>query len=139
MAAEIELTVSKLSLTDETIGSELSVPDLTECHMFVDFVSNAHDKKPVSSDRRTLFSSVHSKAPLHRAVVTSNQVMTAPESIKQCYDVKFTSDDEFEYQPGFAVDVVVANSDSEVHSLLERLNLEHSRFKTTKEMLLTLI
>lgn len=122
----VESKLNKLVLTDSEIGSELTLPDLTECHMSVDFVRrNDQEKQPL--DMKSLFTSIHAKSSIHRATVVSTSLLTSLESLKKCYSVKFKSEIEFEYEPGHAIDIAICNSDNEVNSLLNRLDLGSSR------------
>lgn len=121
-----------MALSDTNIGSELTLPDLTECHMTIEIKpSESHQSLP-SASWQNFIASVHPKSPIYPAKVISNTVLTTKDSVKQCYDLKFRINDEssaiFEYEPGHAIDLVVANSDLEVDAFLKKLNLEKSRF-----------
>lgn len=126
--------MEKLALTDSsTLGAELTLPDLTECHMSIELKSPEKTDKEMDlvSRNQRIFSSVHTKSVLYRARVISNQQVTSPKASKQAYDLKFQCVDDneakIEYEPGHAVDVVVANSDREVDELIKRLGLEESK------------
>ena len=122
-------------LTVQADSSELTLPDLNENHLQIEFLEPS--SSPEELNLVKMYGLLYPQAAegVYKASVVENRLMTEPDSAKACYDLKFKiesghkldgsldNDLAFVYEPGQAVDIVCANSVLEVTALLERLNL----------------
>ena len=121
--------LNKLSIVNPDLSSELSVPEFVESHLKIEFL----DEEKINFDQgnlESLFSSMYPQSGgVHLATVVQNSLISDETAEKKCYDIKFCLDENFDYEPGHAVDCLCPNDDYEVSQLIKRLNLESKKDK----------
>jgi methionine synthase reductase len=147
--SDLDIEFNKLKIHDENIGSELTLPELTDNHIKIEYISeNECDDVILSVQNEEnmikIFSHLyqHSSFGVFKASVLSNELMTQPSSEKDCYDIKFKLDakfnqeginandvSDFTYEPGYAIDIICPNDSQEVDSLLNRLKISQTQRK----------
>jgi len=117
--ASIEKSLTELSLTDV----ELTVPALAE-----EILSYELEEPSTDSliNRTNLFTALHSSDDPYTATVTSNTIITANSAIKTCYNLEFSTTQNFDYEPGDSINIICPNDTDEVVELLKRLNVNES-------------
>jgi chemotaxis response regulator CheB len=98
-------------------GIELTVPQLTEQHVFVEYVNGS------TVNEEAFIRKLH-KNP-YEAVLKDKQIITETDSVKTCFKLNFSlklTDNNFEYEPGHAIDIICPNSDAELRCLFDHLN-----------------
>jgi sulfite reductase alpha subunit-like flavoprotein len=127
--ADLDCSMSKLAIADVALGSELTLPDLIECHMSIEYVAVTSEESIL--DELDLIEAVYSsKSSVYKAVVSEKKKLSELESGKECYGMRFKRSgggSGFEYEPGHAIDVIVGNWDWEVEAVLDRLGLGQFR------------
>ncbi len=117
--ASIEKSLTELSLTDV----ELTVPALAEEILSYELEEPSTD---FLINRTKLFMALHSADDLYTATVTSNTIITANSAIKTCYNLEFSTTQNFDYEPGDSINIICPNDTDEVVELLKRLNVNES-------------
>jgi methionine synthase reductase len=136
---DLNLKMNTLSVSDTTLASsDLNLPDLPDQHLQVD-ISDVELEEPLSeTDLLKMIAHLYPQASIgiFKSSVTSNSLMTQSGSVKDCFDLKFklesrylpesgefTSELDFTYEPGQAVDVICPNSSQEIDDLFARLKI----------------
>lgn len=142
--ADLTSKMHKLALTDHQLGFELTLPELVENHLAVEYSeSPCEEEESPPSNLLKIFSAIYpqSASNIYAASVVESKIMTGKDAEKLCFDVKFkptkcytnTAEElaqfEFKYEPGHAIDIVTHNDQTETDRLLERLDLKNVRNK----------
>ncbi|CAF0711129.1 unnamed protein product [Brachionus calyciflorus] len=127
--------LNKLAIINPSLSNELSVPEFVENHFTIEFL----DEKKTQDENGLLkiFSILYpqSSSGIFKAKIIENTKLTRDDAEKDCYDIKFLIDSDKEiltYEPGYAIDVICPNDDTEVTQLLKRLRVDDSKNKIFK-------
>jgi sulfite reductase alpha subunit-like flavoprotein len=122
---KLNQTLSKsLNLVDvETplSGIELTVPQLAECHLLVEYMDSDELAIDMANDQYAFIKTLHPN--LNEAILNEKDIITDSDSVKTCYKLRFSSSSKFEYEPGHAIEIISPNDDDEISRLFEHLNI----------------
>lgn len=115
------LEMNKLSIKNESLGSELTLPELVEPNLEIKYLNLEN----LLVEKEKIFSSMHpqSNSGIFKAIITENKILTKKNSEKDCFSIKFRLNEVFAYEPGYSIDVICPNNKIEVEKLLQRLGV----------------
>ena len=137
-AHKLSLKSKHLVIHDINSDIELTLPDLTDCHLSVELTPNNNNEIPLETSLITSIPFIYPQSALgiFKASLVKKSVMTTSNAEKDCLNLKFklaqsfgvddasaTKTPEFEYEPGYSIDIVTPNAESEVSQLLARLKI----------------
>jgi methionine synthase reductase len=136
----LSLKHTPLVIHDMNAGDiELTLPDLAECHLSVEYETITNESSlELSLIKSIPFIYPQSSQGIFKAKLVKKSTMTTSNAEKDCLNVQFQLIDsfssekdfdstenkpDFDYEPGYSVDIVCSNDENEVHKLLQRLNV----------------
>jgi methionine synthase reductase len=113
---------------------ELTLPELVECHLSIEYDTTINGSSLESNLIKSIpFIYPQSSQGIFKAKLIERSLMTTSNAEKDCLNVKFqlvdrisaenSSKPEFDYEPGYSVDIICPNNEKEVRQLLKRLNV----------------
>ena len=124
-------------------GIELTVPQLSDQHLFIEYLNESQTTTTTRTDGATdannnnqeeeQFLKHYHQNNLYQAKVVDKKVLTATDAVKTCISLSFVSvpvpvdsaKEPFQYEPGHSIDVVCPNDDREIEMLFKRLNIKN--------------
>ena len=137
----LSLKSKRLVIHDFSADIELTVPDLAECHLSIEFEANNNERSLKTSIIKYIqIIYPQSSQGIFKGNLIKKSLMTTSNAEKDCVNVRFLltksfgqiSDDEtsnkpeFDYEPGHSIDIVCPNNEREVSLLLKRLNVSNT-------------
>ena len=130
LSSELEKLKIHFLESNDLSTSDINAPKLAELNVSIEYIPSS-ETSPKPDQAANLLKAIFNESHLFKAFVSSSQIVTSRDAVKECVNLKFKQamNDEtsrFEYEPGHSIDVVVPNNAQEIEKLFLRLGISQT-------------